>query len=581
MKRNPRGCGDLSLLGGYSRLPAVSCDLLRLLSLLGLFCLVAVPLAALNISTITWESNFEINPEALNQAGGLKSGQQYDPDLVKEAMERVETYLQESGRHFVKIPFPELIPEADSLIGLRFSITELLPSDQVELRLTGMRYFSEARLKEMLFISEERRFALSELPKLSQQILDACHQRGFLFAKVELDSLVMEAHLTAWLKVSEGKVFKAEQVFFEGNKHTRDSTLLKLSGIQSAPVITVQRLDEARQNILRKPYINEAELIPVNENSLLIRVDEGRMTFLEGVLGYTGKDSALSGLLKLKFLNLWGSDRSLNLNWRKDAKINDLELAYHESGPGSFPIAGDLLLKRSSQDTLWIKSSIEASIYAYHGYHRLGLDFGTVDNLIDPFLTRAASKRTASNMIGAFWSMDSAFPAANPARGWQTRLSYKFLHSKEQGWSKAFELENTNFIPLSKAWIGAVSINFKNLDKPEAKEYELYQMGGYERLRGYSEGELKSWRLGWIAWELRWRIDPNSRLHAFFDHGIMARHTSEGEIGYKTDLFGFGIGARIKTRLGIMGIDYALGKRETGISSLGQGMIHIGLDASF
>lgn len=541
-------------------------------------------LSGLSVQKLSWDADFPVDAAAWEQASGIIGGAVYDPATIREAITRLEQYLSSSGRYFVKIPFPELIPVADTLIELRFSLREVLPSDQMKLRLAGMRYFSEDRLKEMLLISEDKRFAIKELDRVIGQILDICHSRGFLFARVELDSLVLEQELTAWLKVSEGKVFKPEKIFFQGNKYTRDRSLLKLSGIMSVRVITPQALEEAAQNILRKPYIKDALVEPITGNSLLIRVEEGRMTYLEGVVGYNGKQKELSGLLKLKFLNLWGSDRSLNLNWRQDSSRSELELGYHESGPGSIPLAGDLLLQRTSQDTLWIKSNISAKIYGYYGYHKLGLELGSSDNLIDPSLARGPSQRIRAASLGAFWELDSAYPVGNPAKGYQGRLAYRFLNSKDRGWNGAFELDWANFIPLGKRLVGAISLHFRDLDDVEARDYDLYQMGGYEKLRGYNDGEFQSWRLGWVAWELRWRLDPVSRLHLFFDHGLLARRL-DGPLGprtdYRTDLLGFGLGIRIGTRIGILGIDYALGNREDGLSGLGAGMVHAGLNASF
>lgn len=552
--------------------------------LLPLFLIWLGGLSGIGIQSLSWEANFPVDTDALNRASGISPGKTYDPELVKSAITRLDDYLSATGRFFVKLSFPELVPVADTLMELRFTLTEVLPSDQVELRFSGLRYFSEARLKELLLITEARRFTLTELEKISGQILEICHSRGFLFARTELDSLVLNGHLTAWMRVNEGKIFKAEKLYFQGNKYTRDKALIKLSGISSSRVVTPQTLQEAVQNILRKPYILSALVEPIGENSLLIKVEEGRMTFLEGVMGYNGSQKQLTGLLRLKFLNLWGSDRSLYLNWRQDKSRSELELGYHESGPGSVPVAGDLLLQRTSQDTLWIKSNISALLYGYYGYHKLGVELGSTDNLIDPSLLKGPSSRLRSYTLGAFWDLDSAFPAGNPAKGYQARLAYKFLSSKEKGWRGAFELDSSNYIPLGRRMVGAIGLHFRDLDDPEARDYELYRMGGYEKLRGYTEGELQSWRLGWAAWELRWRLDPGSRLHVFFDHGLMAFWKGSGtgkEVAYKSDLFGFGIGARIRTRLGTLGIDYALGYREDGLASLGAGMIHAGLDASF
>ncbi len=134
---------------------------------------------------------------------------------------------------------------------------------------------------------------------------------------------------------------------------------------------------------------------------------------------------------------------------------------------------------------LWIKSNISAKIYGYYGYHKLGLELGSSDNLLEPSLARGPSPRSRAAALGAFWELASAYPVGNPAKGYQGRLAYRFLNSKDRGWNGAFELDWANFIPLGKRLVGAISLHFRDLDDVEARDYDLYQMGGYEMLRGY------------------------------------------------------------------------------------------------
>jgi outer membrane protein assembly factor BamA len=556
----------------------------RLLILLLWLC-ISAPLLALSIESLSWEANFLIDEAALNQASGLKLPQPYEPAAVRQAIDNVQSYLSDKQhRYFVRIPFPELIPVADSLMQLHFTLTEVMPSDGVKLRFYGMRYFSEARLNEMLLISDSKRFALADIEKITSELLQLYHQRGFLFAKVQLDSLVADQGLTAWINVDEGKVFKAEQVHFQGNKHSRDKALLKLSGLNTGKTITPRELEEARRKLLKAPYILEALVEPIDYSSLLIKVREGRMTYLEGVLGYDGARKQLSGRIRLKFLNLWGSDRSLALNWQKQQLQNQLEFSYHESGPHSFPLEGDLLFTRSSRDTLWIQSKLSLAAHTRWQDHKLGLEYGFTDNLIDDSLTRSALKHHVNRSLAAIWRYDSAFPAQNPHKGWQSRIAYRYIYNEDKKWVRALELDNHIFIPLGRRPVLALGMHLRDLSDTDAKSWDQYQMGGYESLRGYKQQEFSSWRLGYLSWELRWLLDSSSRLHLFFDHGAIAEKDPDNrtpKITYKSDLFAFGFGFKVRTRLGILGIDYALANTLKGLSKPANGMIHAGLDTSF
>jgi outer membrane protein assembly factor BamA len=126
-------------------------------------------------------------------------------------------------------------------------------------------------------------------------------------------------------------------------------------------------------------------------------------------------------------------------------------------------------------------------------------------------------------------------------------------------------------------FVGFVGVQIKNLDNDNAAAWELFKMGGYGSLRGYHEDEFSSFRLAWTNYELRYRLGTDSRAYIFFDQGFLAKDKKR----VKSDIFGVGTGIKVKTRLGILGLEYGLGYRDKSFSRLGLGMIHAGLDVAF
>lgn len=550
-----------------------------LLLLWGLALGFAAP--ALTLSSIEYQANFPLPRTELVSPSSLAPGMPFDPAVINAAIAEMAATLQAGGHPFVMIPFPELIPVAgsDSLLSLVFHIEEKLPSDSVELRFRGLRYFTEAKLREFLLLKPDQTVPLSALPALQQNILDLYNDRGYLFASVQVDSLALRDGLAAYLGIDEGKPMRLEKYYFQGNKYTRDRTLSKLSGLGQNAVITPAVLRTAEENILRKSYITSCIVEPVDPASILIKVEEGKMTYLEGVLGFTQRNgkTELTGLLHLQFLNLWGSDRALALNWRQSAVGNNLELAYHESGPGSFPLAADLALSRASQDSTWIRSAISADIYSYHARQKYGLELAATG--VSPGTRRPMLvDKTASRSIGAFWRLDSRDALLNPSRGMQTGITYRFRNSDTgKRWSNALEFDHTQYFSLSRRWTLSPAVHLRSLDDRLAGDYALYRMGGFNSLRGYRQDEFTSWRLAWANFELRYLINPVARVFAFYDHGLLVM--PDGSV--KADILAPGLGIRINTRLGILSLEYGLGMRENGLADFGSGMIHAGLDASF
>ncbi|MDD4224641.1 MAG: BamA/TamA family outer membrane protein [Candidatus Cloacimonetes bacterium] len=551
-------------------------------SLLAAALLLAWVLApALSVEKISFSANFGLDEAALLQASGLQTGSQYDPADVNAAIAAMRAWLQNSGHPFVKIANPELIPLSESGMELAFRLTEVLPAEACELRFRGLRYFSEGKLRDLLLLSDNAQMPVSGLVGLMDRVLDEYHRRGYLFASVQLDSLTVEDGLTAYIGIDEGKPLKPEKFYFQGNKYTRDKTLIKLAGFNSGQVLTPEAIRAAEDNILAKSYIEACLIEPVDPSSLLIKIEEGRMTSLEGVLGYTGAGgkNEFTGFLNLGFLNLWGSDRSLSLNWRKLPLSSLLQFAYHESGPNNFPLAADLRLWRADETDNWIRSAISADVYSYFADHHYGLEFAaeSVNYYVPASKDSLLVETTSTRSIGAFWRLDSRDRAFNPSKGMQTKLIYRLRQSGERGWNNALEADHTQYIGISRRWTCALGVHLRSLADTSSVAYEVYRLGGYNSLRGYREDEFSSWRLGWADLEIRYLISSQARVYLFYGHGLLAR----GENDLRADLLAPGLGIRLRTRLGILSIEYALGYRENGFPSLSAGMVHAGLDASF
>jgi len=535
----------------------------------------------LSVQKIGFIADFDVDEMQLLQASGLQTGLEYEPADVNAAIDAMRNWLQKTGHPFVKIYNPELIPLSEDGMELVFRIQEQVSAQCCRVKFRGLRYFTEAKLREILILGENAELPLAEIPRLMDRILDEYHLRGYLFASIQLDSLELEDGFTALLAITEGKQLKPEKYYFQGNKHTREKTLVKLAGFSPENVLTPQDIQNAENNILSKTYIESCQIEPVDPGSVLIKITEGKMTSLEGVLGFTRvKDkNEITGHLNLSFLNLWGSDRALALNWRKLPQSSLLEFAYHESGPDLFPLAADLRLSRAEETESWIKSSLAADIYSYWSVHRYGLElsYQSINEYLPPQRDSLLVQRSSSRAIGAFWCMDSRDRIFNPGKGMRTDLTYRLVNSESRGWSNALEANHIQYIGITPRWTCALGLHLRSLSDSTAADHKLFRMGGYNSLRGYREDEFSGWRLGWGSLELRWLINSQARVYLFYDHGLLV----SGQTGLRSNLFAPGIGIKLRTRLGILSVEYALGNRETGLSDLGSGMIHAGLDALF
>ncbi len=535
------------------------------------------------ISAIEFESTIALDKAVLLRKIELKTGQSFDRDAVLRSIEQIKAHLAAEAQLFIQVPFPQVLPDAGDNLQIIFQIDELASSTIGAIEFVGMRYFSEAKLRELLFLPEDIRLELVELPGLMNRVLQLYLSRSYLFARVEVENLVAEETLRAVIRIDEGRPLRVENYIFAGNKVTRENTLIGLSGLNRVKSITPAALDKAEANILRKSYIRNCVIEPIDEATLLISIEESRMTFLEGVFGYNETQSGrreLSGLVRLRFLNLWGTDRSLQLYWRQlPSGTAELEFVYHESGALRIPVAGDISLYRSVQDSTWIKTRSSIDIYYYLLSQKLGLEIAAEQ--ISPGARRpVVIDKVGSRSIGAFWSYFQTDNAYNPTRGTNVDLRYRFIWSDQSEGKQrktAFELDAETFYPFTNRWIGALALHARNLDDPAAQAYELFHMGGFNSLRGFAEDAFQSWRLGWINYELRYRITPLTRSYIFVDQGFISQQKNS----VISDIFGVGFGIRVNTRIGILGLEYGLGYQDKTFMDMGSGMIHMGIDTEF
>ena len=552
--------------------------------LLLLLLLVAVlPLAgSFFIEDMDFISTFSVSKADLIEAGGLIPGKEIEAEDLKVATMNIQNHLIRSGRQFVIVNNPQIIPLGENRIRLEYRIREALPSDNCSLEFAGLRYFSRAKLLDLLMIRENTALELRRLPQIMNRILEIYNSRAYLFASVKLDSLVLkpDSSLQAVVRIEEGKPFRPKSYIIEGNKHTRGGSLINTAGLNGIKQVGPDALESARQRILIKPYIKEAELIPLDEEKVLIRIEEGRMTYLEGVAGVSrsGNKTRLTGILALQFLNLWGSDRAIKLNWIQLAgSSSDLKLNYHDSGLEAYPFAADLSFARTQQDSLWIRSKMGLDLYYHRMAHQLGIELGT-ENVIPGYGRPPVIQKNGNRALGGFWAYDQSDHRSNPTRGLKLKARYRFFpEHKLKDMNTALELDAETFLPLNNRWVFAPGAHWRSLNYPDPEDHLLYSMGGYQSMRGYREDEFRAGDLGWANLELRYRLSRESRLFIFFDQGILSSVENE----WKTGIFALGTGLKLGTKLGILSLEYALGYNGKSLNPIGLGMIHAGLDTSF
>ncbi len=540
----------------------------------------------LTVRSIKFEGNKIVSDRELLSQISTRKSYPYEAQTAIYDAEKISDYYLSKNILNAKVYYPEAIPVNLKELDLTYRIEEPEYESGINFKLSGNSYFSQERIFQFTGFKEQGDYPITAINTFMSQIVDLYASRAYLFASVSLDSLAITTDaLNAYLNIEEGRLCKFNNFIFEGNEITTNQTLLRISGLDRMQTYSLNNLQQAEENVRRKEYIRDFQLIPLDSQSLLIKVTEDKMTYLSGLIGYdsTQKDGSarFSGFIDIRFLNLFGTDRSLAFNWRRMRQDRQsVEFRYHETGSFNLPVAADFELFRETADSTYIKTSVDTDIYYYSLRNKLGIYLG-MDDIFPGSRRPKIYEKKSYKKIGAIWSYNSEDYLINPTKGiaFEARQFY-ILNKLRNKWQnkQATEIRWRNYIPLRTKLILSLSINGNQIQNKNLEDYELYSLGGAANLRGFREEQFIGYRTIWANTELRYLLTRRSRFYFFLDYGFVNQVTGKKMLN---DLVGVGLGLKVDTGIGIIGIDYGLGHSNNNWTHPMDGMIHFGLETKF
>jgi len=529
------------------------------------------------IGEIKFEGNKLISDQDLSSSISSSAGSIFNQALLNMDAKHISEYYSNKGLYNIKVHTPQIITHSPTRIDVIFQIEELSEIPITNINFTGNSYITNNKL---LSILPKRDLTLLELAESLKTLAEYYADNGFLFADVKLDSLKNgNEEFTAFINIAEGRFCQFTEYKFKGNKTTRNETLIRISRLGRIRNINPATLHQAANNIRLKRYIKKCDLIPLDHNKLLFQVEEDRMSLISGILGYDNSkegNNRITGWVDLEFMNLYGTDRSLALNWQHlSAEVSSIEFKYHESGISRFPVNADLLVYRQEVDSTYIRSKFESEIYYYDLYNRYGIFLG-MEEIFPGSRKPAIIERSTFNKLGVLWDMTALDNILNPSSGTEIYLKYYYIFNtvdKTNISKQAVEIKWAKYFDVGKQFVLGFDVNVNVIENKQLTEFEVYELGGAKSLRGFNENVFSGYRVGWSDIELRYLFGRDSRLFAFGAYGYV-----ENLIYKYSDLFSFGFGLRTQTKIGLLGIDYGLGIQKGEMRNPLDGIIHIGIE---
>jgi outer membrane protein insertion porin family len=425
---------------------------------------------------------------------------------------------------------------------------------------------------------------------------------GYPFAKVDIKSIQADSAagtVDLRLVISAGPQTAIDFVAFPGNKQTREDLLQAESGLRLHRPYDHRRVVAAKRRLNRLDFISRVgngELAVNGDGKTGVRfpITEARSTRLDIAAGYlpataTSK-AALSGLVNVEFLNLFGGGRRARIHWeRPSSRIQAVDLAYREPWVFRLPIAVRLDFGQRIEDTLYVTRKFGARIEVELASSLMGWSSIQQEAILADSQSSAQLNlpNTSTTYAEAGLAYDTRDHPTNPRSGVyfasQAGTGWRHRERSESGIRAGAFRHHRVGIDLEAVqeiipfWIGDFSIHARGLSttEPEVLLPDLYRLGGARTVRGYREEQFLGSRVGWASGELRYWLGTASRAFVFGDAGSVFRE----QAGKSATRFmtGVGFGIRLETNLGIWGVDYGIGEGDRILN----GKLHISLLSSF
>ncbi len=560
------------------------------------------------ISGIYFNGDFKISDKKMSSAMGIGKNSIFDKSQLKPIVDKLLNFLNDKGYLYAQIDsVTTKYNPANKAVTLNFYGRSGDPAYYGEIKITADSLDINKYL-QLLDVKENDVYAPSLLENNFQYLLNYAADHGYPFTDIEINQIKFRQEdnkikADMLLRIKEGEKVYIKGVKIKGNSYTDDDVILRELYIQKGDVYSKTDLDEIPEQLMRLQIfknVNLSGISLVESDSVIvnIEIEEGNSILFDGVVGYVPVNSGnksggnFTGLFNLSLKNIFGTARKFDVHWQKpDNYSEEFNLRYTEPWVFNYPVAISIGLDRTVRDSSFVKWNtflntrirILKNLLAIAGISRklafpdsissrnnrllrnevinleLGLEFDTRDYPINP-------------RSGLFYSNSYAYGFKNNY-GPSYILIEDSIRKHEE--LQILQLEFGWYYNLWSNQVISIEINGKQIKGDQLQLTDLFWFGGSQTLRGYRENQFWGKVIAWANMEYRFILNRNSRLFVFSDWGFyqsLDKSVQDNEV-----LPGYGVGIRFDTPLGIMGVDYGLGKGD----SFGEGKIHFGITSQF
>ena len=442
-----------------------------------------------------------------------------------------------------------------------------------------------------------------------ENALDYLENHGYPLGQIAIDTLTHVSFnktdgIGLSLSLEKERHIRIGSIKARGNSLTKLSVIRRETRLKPGTIYDHSEVQRAQKNLIRLNYFDQVDAPEIrfieDKAYIIFPVKEGPANTFEGVVGYVppkteNQKGYFTGRLDLSFRNLFGTGRLLEVYWeKKDQYSQTMKLGLEEPWLFGKPVFAGGRFEQEIRDSTYIERNWRLSgRWVPWSTLSLSVEGGQRSILPDSLSSaRQGLAQTEAWVISGRIDYSNLDDPVNPRQGvhyhtlvtaGRKRFVGPDFLADQPGWQDArntrqVEVDVELLVPLMRR-----HVLYTGLHGVEVKSGERYtpiteqiRIGGATTLRGYPEDAFRGDLVAWFNFEYRYFLGRRSRAFVFLDGGMIQRREEESDL-IRQEKFGYGIGIRLETRLGVMGVDYGLGEGD----GLMQGKIHVGIANSF
>ena len=442
---------------------------------------------------------------------------------------------------------------------------------------------------------------------MQERLLNYYENNGYPFASVYLDSInINEQTINARLNVEKGNFYTIDSIRIMGTAPISKSFIGRYLSIQKNSAYDKSKLNLVDKRIIELPFLSLQQPSDVTMlgsgallNLYLKPKKSSQANFLIGVQPADANSGnfQITGDVNLELKNFFKKGERILFKWQQlQVKSPRLNLGFSQPYFLKSAFGVDLQFEMFKKDSSFLQLNTQLGIQFDLSKNQLGKLFVQWQNstLLSGAIDTVAIKNSkklpvnidvSTTNAGISYEWNHTNYRANPRKGSEvmivstigtkvirknsdiigissTSFNYSSLYDsiKLKSYQLRLKCSAAHYFAIGKSATIKTAINTGIYLSPDIFRNELFQIGGYKILRGFDEESIYASKYAVFSAEYRLLFGLDTHLSFFSDYGISKYEFQK--VKATNNFISAGIGLVYETKVGLLNIAYALGKRK-------------------